>query len=107
MANILARQRPDNLWYWYSTGPNGEELMRSNVGRRDRAGVELDLRVLRLLVAKPGIVAVEVQQSPRVGDWRSHLAVIGEHDYEATSTDWHGRRGDAQSAAEMTVAALR
>jgi hypothetical protein len=107
MANILARQRPDNLWYWYSTGPNGEELMRSNVGRRDRAGIELDLRVLQLLVAKPGIVAVEVRQTTRLGDWRSHLSVIGESEYEATSTDWHGRRCDAQTAAELTVAALR
>jgi hypothetical protein len=81
--------------------------MRSNVGRRVRAGVELDLRVLELLVAKPGVVAIEVSQSSRVGDWQAHLTVVGESEYEASSTVWYVRRADAECVAEMTVAALR
>ena len=107
MPHIIARQQPDRLWYWFSIGPNGEELMRSNIGRHARAGVEMDLRVLKLLLEKPGVVEVELSQSSRAGDWRSHLTVVGEGEYEATSTVWYVQRSDAEHVAEMTVAVLR
>ena len=107
MAHIVARQQQDRLWYWYSIGSNGAELMRSNVGRRVRAGVELDLRVLKLLAAKPGTVAIDVSQSTRAGDWRSHLTGAGENEYEATSTVWFMQRADAECVGAATLAALR
>lgn len=107
MPHIVARQDLDRLWYWFSIGTDGVELMRSNVGRSSRAVVEMDVRVLKLLVAKPGIVYVEVCQSSRAGDWRSYLTVVDERDYEATSTVWYVSRDDAVSVGELTVEALR
>ena len=107
MPHIVARQEPDRLWYWFSIGQNGAELMRSNIGRTGRAAVEVDLRVLKVLIAKPGIVAIELCQSSRAGDWRSHLTVADESEYEATSTVWYVCRSDAKWVGELTVAALR
>ncbi len=106
MPHIVTRHHSDQLWYWYSIGPSGEELMRSNVGRRARARVEMELRILKLLAAKPGSIIIEVSQSLRVGDWRSHLSVVGEGEYEASSTVWYVQRSDAESVGDMTVAAL-
>ncbi|MEY2554340.1 MAG: hypothetical protein QOC57_2200 [Ilumatobacteraceae bacterium] len=107
MPHIVARQEPDRLWYWFSIGQNGAELMRSNIGRPVRAAVDVDLRILKALVATPGVVAVELCQSSRAGDWRSHLTVTDESEYEATSTVWYVSQTDAQSVGELTVAALR
>jgi hypothetical protein len=107
MAHIVARQEPDRLWYWFSIGQNGAELMRSNVGRPARVAVDVDLRVLKALVAKPGVVAVELCQSSRAGDWRSHLTVADDSEHDAASTVWYVSRADAQSVGELTVAALR
>jgi hypothetical protein len=107
MSHIVARQEPDRLWYWYSIGQNGAELMRSNTGRPGRAAIDVDLRVLKALIDKPGCVAVELCQSSRAGDWRSHLTLASEPQYEATSTVWYVSQSDAQSAGELTIAALR